>query len=149
MSSPTLGWGAGEEGGGHDHLRQVHLAHLLKKQDGARMNKAREGDLHGDGSRHVREPLVETTKSVENQRLIRDWLPDIAERWQESSSSGSRSDCHVALNEHPELNLKIENMCLLIVEEDVCSASPKSTRGLIGFHDDLEDFLGDGAIEPC
>jgi hypothetical protein len=81
--------------------------------------------------------------------LVGHRLPDvtesIGERLQAMAIGG---DGEVALDDGAELRLEVDSVSHLVVEEEVADERVGLVRGLVLRHDDVEDLLADGAIEP-
>lgn len=123
---------------------------LLKEKERASADERGEQHLHGDMSRHVGDPLVESAESVEDHHPIGDESPDVAECIGQGFEFLTVDiDCQIALSEVTELGLQIWHMTLLVVDEEVLGCRPESVGDLAWLHYDVKDILCDGAIEPC
>jgi hypothetical protein len=57
-------------------------------------------------------------------------------------------DAEVTLHDRAELRLEVDDAHYLVVEEEVGDEGPRLLRGLVFRHDDVEDLIEDGPVEP-
>jgi hypothetical protein len=76
-------------------------------------------------------------------------LADVEERVGESLEAVAvGGDGNITLDERAELGFKVDSARHLVVEEEVADQHVDIVGGLILRHDDVEDLLADGAVQP-
>jgi hypothetical protein len=81
--------------------------------------------------------------------MVRDRLANIVESVRESLEAVEvGGDGEITLDERAELDFEVDGTRHLVVEEEVANQHVDIVGGLILCHDDAEDLLADGAIQP-
>jgi hypothetical protein len=122
---------------------------LAEKEERSGLQKRGKWGLHGDKGRDVGEAGTQAAEACENQSLIRHGLPDVAEGVGEGLEAlAVGGDGLISLDDGAELGFEVDGASHLVVEEEVADAGVGLERSLLFGHDDVEDLLADGAVEP-
>jgi hypothetical protein len=97
----------------------------------------------------VGEVRVQAAETREDHNLVSHGVLDSVEGIGEGLEGGAEHiDGEVALDECMELRLEVDSMGELVVEEEVADEGVGLVCHLVLRHDDVEDVLADGAIDP-
>jgi hypothetical protein len=122
---------------------------LVEEKERPHLEEGRHGALHGDERGDVGEARVDAAEACEDQGLVSHGLADVMEGVGEGLEAVAEcGDGEVALDDGAELRLEVDSAGKLVVEEEVADEGVSLLRRLVLRHDDVEDVLTDGAIEP-
>jgi len=143
----TLG-GRGEEGGGWSRGRRID-GELLEEKVVADVAEAGERVGAAEVDAHVRVPLVQAPKDIEDESAVMDHFTEVPELIRHGLHLGAVfADGEVALGEDAELGIELEGAEFAVAEKLRLDAKPgRARRAAAGTHG-LYELGGDGAEEP-